>query len=89
MEYQSVLWYKVSGKYSIPLMGFLLELASDGANLLPSLEKMTVDGGGGIHRREKMTNLFGSSFLSGFLFLNRGTQCFPKDRKVNLVIMLK
>lgn len=36
-----------------------------------------------------MTNLFYSGFLPGFLLIDRRTKCFPKDRKVNLVIVPK
>lgn len=74
----------VSARWTFyPLHGLFLELARDGAIFLPSLSVV------GSHRREKMTNMFGSCFLPGFLLINRGTKCFPKDRKVSLVIMLK
>lgn len=53
---------------------------------LPWRKRLSVVGS---HRRAKVTNLFGSCFLPGSLLINRGTECFPKDRKVSLVIMPK
>lgn len=41
------------------------------------------------HRTAKMTNLFGSSLLPGFLLINREIKPFPEDRKVSLANTLK
>lgn len=74
-------------EHSTLSVGFLLELARDGAIFLPSLEKMTVSGG---KPQESKHDKSVWLRLSLWLLVNqKRTKCFPKDRKVRMVIMCK